>query len=130
MTIEKDAEDIIEKFSKILEDIPPMPILKFNKNIIIPLPNSEEEIKNSNIKKKKINQFMYHSNINAYFKEYIKNPEVAVLLMIVDDNEISNGKKRQSLLNKDFRNIGIDSKFIGKNFIAHLSSSKWLLYIY
>ena len=119
----RGKEGFIEA-AKILEDIPPMPILKFNKNIIIPLPNSEEEIKNSNIKKKKINQFMSNSNINAYFKEYIKNPEVAVLLMIVDDNEISNGKKRQSLLNKDFRNIGIDSKFIGKNFIAHLSFSK------
>ena len=110
--------------AKILETIQPMSILKYNKDIIIPLPNSEEEIKNNKNSNNKINDLMINSKINAYFKEYIKNPEIAVLLMIVDDNEISNGKKRKSILNKDYRNIGIDSKFIGHKFIAHISFSK------
>ncbi len=110
--------------AKILENTPSMGILKFNKNIIIPIPNSEEELKNSKLIKNKINEFMKKEKINAYFKEYVKNPEIAVLLMIVDDTEFSNGKKRKSILNKEFKNIGIDSKFIGKNFIAHFSFSK------
>lgn len=110
--------------AKILETIQPMPLLKYNKDIIIPLPNSEEEIKNNKNANNKISQFMINSNINVYFKENIKNPEIAVLLMIVDDNEYSNGKKRKSLLNKDFKYIGIDSKFYGNNFIANFSFSK------
>ena len=44
--------------------------------------------------------------------------------MIVDDSESSEKKKRNAILNKEFQYIGIDSKFIGKNFIAHFSFSK------
>lgn len=101
-----------------------MGTLKFNKNIVIPISNSEEDIKNSKDTKNKINEIMKKSNINAYFKENIKNPEIAILLMIVDDTECSKGKKRKSILNRDYKNIGIDSKFIGKNFVAHFSFSK------
>ena len=98
--------------------------LKFNNNIVIPLPDNEEDIINSNFIKNKAIEVRKNSNINVYFKEYIKNPEIAVLLMIVDDTEVMNGKKRECLLNPNFKYIGIDSKFIGKNFIAHFSFSK------
>ena len=108
----------------ILRNTPSMDVLQFNSNIVIPIPNTEEEINNSKLIKNKINDIMQKSNINAYFKENIKNPEIAVLLMIVDDNEYSNGKKRKSLLNKDFKYIGIDSRFYGNNFIANFSFSK------
>ena len=97
---------------------------KFNKDIVIPLPDNEEDITNSTFIKNKATEIRSHNNINVYFKEYIKNPEVAVLLMIVDDNENLNGKKRECLLNPNLKYIGINSKFIGKNFIAHFSFSK------
>ena len=119
----KGEESFIEA-AKILENTPTMGALKFNKNIVIPISNSEEDIKNSKDIKNKINEIMKKSNINAYFKENIKNPEIAILLMIVDDTEFSKGKKRKSILNRDYKNIGIDSKFIGKNFVAHFSFSK------
>ena len=110
--------------AKILENTRSIEPLKFNKSIIIPVPDSEEELKKSKPTKNEINEFMKKAKINAYFKEYVKNPEVAVLLMIVDDTEFSKGKKRKSLLNKEFKYIGIDSKFVGNNFIAHFSFSK------
>ena len=44
--------------------------------------------------------------------------------MIVDDNGKNSGKKRMTLLNKDFRYIGVNCKFIGKTFIAYLGFSK------
>ena len=44
--------------------------------------------------------------------------------MIVDDNESLEKKKRNTLLNREYKYIGIDSKFSGKNFIAHFSFSK------
>ena len=52
------------------------------------------------------------------------DPEVAVLMMIVDDNKNMNGTKRNNILNPELKFIGIDSTFIGKNFIAYFSFSK------
>ena len=117
------GEDSFRESAQILENTPPMEQLIFNKDIIIPLPDSEED-KNSEFKKKESNEIILNKNIKVFFKDYIKNPEIAVLLMIVGDNETYKGKKRDTILNKDFKYIGIDSKFIGKNFIAHFSFSK------
>ena len=62
--------------------------------------------------------------IEIYFKDLIKIPEVSALLMIVDDNSKNTTKKRDTLLNRDFKYIGINSKFLGKNFVAHFSFSR------
>ena len=118
------GEECFLEAADILTNTPPMDELIFDENIIIPLPDNEKDLKNPEFIKKKVEEIKSHSNINAYYKEYIKNPEIAVLLMIIDDTEKNDGKKRKSILNKEFKNIGIDSKFIGKNFIAHFSFSK------
>ena len=118
------GEECFLEAADFLTNTPPMDELKFNEDIIIPLPDNEKDLKNPEFIKKKVEEIKSHSNINAYYKEYIKNPEIAVLLMIIDDTEKSDRKKRKSILNKEFKNIGIDSKFIGNNFIAHFSFSK------
>ena len=111
----KGEEEFLET-AFFLKKLPSMEPLKFNENIVIPIDN----IFNNELIKKKI----LKSNINLFFKGNIKNPEIAVLLMIVDDNESSEKKKRNALLNKDFKYIGIDSKFFGNHFLAHFSFSK------
>ena len=63
-------------------------------------------------------------NIEIYYRDLVKIPEVAVLLMIVDDNSKNMEKKRNTLLNKNFKYIGVCSRFIGKNFVAHFSFSR------
>ena len=110
------GEDGFLETANFLQKLSPMKPLKFNDNIVIPI----NEVINKEIIKDKIT----FSNINAFFKGNIKNPEIAVLLMIVDDSESPEKKKRNALLNKEFKFIGIDSKFIGKNFISHFSFSK------
>ena len=102
--------------AKYLQKLSPMEPLKFNENIVL----SINDIDKKELIKDKINNY----NINAFFKGNIKNPEIAVLLMIVDDNESLEKKKRNTLLNREYKYIGIDSKFSGKNFIAHFSFSK------
>ena len=67
---------------------------------------------------------MEKTNIDVFFKDLIKIPEVSALLMIVDDSEKNPGKKRQAVLNSEFKYIGISSKFIGKTFIAYFAFSK------
>ena len=118
------GEESFLEAAEILKKTSPMEKLKFNKDIIIPLPNNEEDIINTSFIKTKVNEIRENFNINIYFKEYIKNPEIAVLLMIVDDSENFGGKKRECLLNPNLKYIGIDNKFIGTKFIAHLSFSK------
>ncbi len=54
----------------------------------------------------------------------IKNPEIAVLLLIVDDSINNPGAKRNAILNPNFRKIGINSKFIGSTFVSYFSFSK------
>ena len=45
--------------------------------------------------------------------------------MIVDDrNKMDSGKKRKAILNRDFKFIGITSKFIDDTFISYFSFSK------
>ena len=111
-----EGEKCFLEAAKILQKIPPMKPLEFNDDIVIPIPESQEQINANYIKNKAMDY-----NIKTFFKGYVKNPEIAVLMMIVDDSESSEKKKRNSILNKDFKYIGIDSKFIGKNFLAHFS---------
>jgi hypothetical protein len=118
------GKESFREAAEILKKTSPMEKLQFNKDIVIPLPNAEEDIINSSFIKSKVNEIRQHFNINIYFKDYIKNPEIAVLLMIVDDSENFGGKKRECLLNPNIKYIGIDSKFIGTKFIAHFSFSK------
>jgi len=119
----KGEESFLDS-ANILKNTAPMNKLKFNKDIVIPLPDNHFDIVNSDFIKGKVNEIRNHYNINIYFKEYIKNPEIAVLMMIVDDVENMSGKKRDCILNPNLKYIGIGSKFIGENFIAHFSFSK------
>ncbi len=118
------GESSFQEAAKILEKTPPMDGFKFREKIVIPLPNNEEELLDHKFINNKANEIMKKYKINFFFQEYIKNPEVAVLMMIVNDTNNMVGTKRNYILNKDLKYIGIDSKFIGKNFIAFFSFSK------
>ena len=105
-----------------MDSLPPL-ILK--KEICVPLPDEEYEIKDSSYLREQVKIIREsNNNIDVFFKDLIKVPEVSALLMIVDDSGKNPGKKRQAVLNKDFKYIGITSKFIGKSFIAYFAFSK------
>ena len=118
------GEQSFQEAAKILEETSSMEKFKFKDNIVLPLPKNEEEILNHKFINNKANEIMKKTKINFYFQEYIKNPEVAVLMMIVDDNKNMNGTKRHNLLNPELKYIGINSTFIGRNFVAYFSFSK------
>ena len=107
-----------------LRNINPMPPLELKKDICIPLPENEDEIKDSSYLREQVRILRENTNIDVFFKDLIKVPEVSTLLMIVDDSGKNPGKKRKAVLNRDFKYIGINSKFIGKTFIAYFSFSK------
>ena len=113
----KNAADILKKTN-------PMNELVSKKEIEIPLPLSYEEIHDNLLLINQVNIIRQNFNVNVYFKNLIKNPEIAVLMLIVDDSVDNPGMRRNAILNPKFRKIGINSKFIGNTFVSFFSFSK------
>lgn len=106
-----------------LNGMEPVPPLEFKKEIMIPLPEEDFQIKDSNYLKEMVSEVEKHDKIELFFKDLVKDPDVSTLLMIVDDNGKNAGKKREAVLNKDFKYIGISYKFIRKTFVAYFAFS-------
>ena len=109
---------------EILRNTNPLSPLKINPDIIIPLPEFESQTKDSSYLKNFVSQMREKINIDIYFKDLIKDPDISALLMIVDDNFKNAGKKREAVLNSEYKYIGISSKFYKKSFVAFLAFSK------
>ena len=107
-----------------LRNMEPLPPLEFNGNICIPLPQDEEELRDPNYLREQVKIMQESNNIDLFFKDLIKLPDVSALLMVVDDSVKNSGRKRQAILNKDFKYIGINSHFVGKTFLAYFAFSK------
>ena len=108
----------------ILRSLNPLPPLEFSNEKCVPLPQNEEELKNPLFLREQVKKIREKKQIDVFFKDLIKIPEVSGLLMIVDDTNKNAGKKRMALLNKDIKYVGVSSKFIGKTFIAYFTFSK------
>ena len=111
-----------EEAKLILSNTKPMEKLKFNYNMKLKLPKKEVNIKSYNYLK---NQILIKAdngiNIKSYWKEVISEPETCFILMIVDDNGKKAGYKRRSILNPEYKYIGISSKMINNNFICYIT---------
>ena len=120
------GENAFKEAAEILKKKNPVHPLSFCEEIIIPLPKNEEEFQDSTFLKRNAEELRKNSpfHFEVYYKDLIRDPFISVLLMIVDDFEIDNGKKRECLLDPELKYIGINSKYIGKNFIAYFSFAK------
>lgn len=118
------GESAFHEAAEILKNMAPLPPLIFKEEICVPLPETEEELNDNNYLKNQIDIIRENNNVDVYFKDLIKLPEVAALIMIVDDNEKNPGRKRNALLNEEFKYIGINNKFIGGKFLAYFTFSK------
>ena len=118
------GEEIFKETIEILKQIPPMESLIFDNNIAIDPPDDEEGLKDPKIFQNKIIEKKKIINLDAYFKDAIKDPFISVLLIIVDDSGKHAGKKRAAVLNKDYKKIAITVKMINKKFCAYYTLSK------
>lgn len=111
--------------AEILRNLESLPPLEFISEMCIPLPETEEELKDPSFLKSKVQELKDDGiTIDVFYKDLVKIPEVSVLLMIVDDSFNNIGKKRKALFNKNFKYIGVNSKFIGNSFVAYLAFSR------
>ena len=113
-----------EEAKLILSNTKPMEKLKFNYNMKLKLPKKDVNIKSYNYLK---NQILIKAdngiNIKSYWKEVISEPETCFVLMIVDDNGKKAGYKRRSILNPEYKYIGISSHTINNKFICYITLS-------
>ena len=76
----------IEAFQEAAEELrntQSMNQLSFKDDIVIECPEDENSLKDVNIFKEKVLQKKEKCDIEAYFKDALKEPEISVLLMII-----------------------------------------------
>ena len=115
------GEPAFHEAAENLRNMSSLPPLEFKHDICVPLPETEEEMREPSFLKEHVKSLRQNTRIDVFYKDLVKIPEVSALLMIVDDSPKNPGKKRQAVLNKDLKYIGINSKFIGKTFIAYFT---------
>ena len=118
------GEPAFREAAEVLRSMSPLPPLEFKNEICVPLPENEDEFKDPKFLREQVKIIREENEIDVFFKDLIKIPEVSGLLMIVDDSNKNAGKKRMALLNKDLKYVGVTSKFVGKHFVAFLAFSK------
>lgn len=118
------GEEAFREAVEELRNIEPVEPLEFKEEICVSLPESEEDIRDPNYLKEQVKKLRENYNIDIFYKDLIKVPEISALLMVVDDSRKNPGRKRQSVLNKDFKYVGISSKFVGNTFVAYFTFSK------
>ena len=117
----------IEAFDNAINDLnlrESMSNLVLKNEIIIKIPENENELNDVNYFKNQTEIIKKKMNIDVYFKDYINEPEISILLMIIDDIWNDSHDRRNAILNKDFNYIGINYNIINGKYIAYFSFSK------
>ena len=115
-----------EEAISILKFCKPMNKLLFDQDLVVKLPQNEEEIENKDYFKGEIKKMIENGiPIRAYWRDIIKEPETSFLMMIVDDTGLKAGLKRKDILDPNMKYIGISSVNIGKHFVCFITFSDY-----
>ena len=120
------GEEAFIEAAKYLDDLKPLNELKIKDEIRINiLPETEEQIQDDRLLiKNQLYEIKKQFNISAFFKDNVKNPEIGLMLMIIGDYKNSQNKKRNAILNPDYKYIAVNSKFINNKFVSYFTFSK------
>ena len=104
-----EGKKMFSECEEYLRKISPMEELIFSDDIVIECPTDPNSIKDMDYFKQKVLEKKESQKIEAYFKDSISEPEMSFLLIIVDDSVKNPKKKREAVLNPNFKYIGISS---------------------
>ena len=105
-----------------LKNLDSMEILEFCPLITIPVPQTEDDIKEVNYLKSKVDDMINDGiNVKSFWRDVIKDPQISFLLMIVDDNGTRKGMRRKDILNPKMKYIGITSTEINGKFACYIT---------
>jgi hypothetical protein len=115
------GEKAFDEAVEILKNTPPMDKLIYNPNLTIDLPTNENDVKSrsylSGQIRKKIDLGV---EIKSFWKDAVKDPDTCFILTVVDDSGKHAGNKRNDILNRNNRYIGISSIKIGRSFACYI----------
>ena len=112
----------------VLENMEPMEPLIFDPDITLEIPMNKNDFKNGKDLIKKVKEKLDEGKeIKAFWRDLIRDPEICLLMMIIDDNELdsSTGSKRKDILSPKMKYIGINSGGYGKNFVCYMTFSDY-----
>ena len=110
-----EGKTMFRDCAQYLKTLSPMEELSFCDDIVLECPTDEKKIKDINIFKEKVLEKKEKTGIIAYFKDSVRIPEISVLLMLVDDAIKNPRKKRETLLNPNYKFIGISASDVEIN---------------
>ena len=119
-----EGKSMFKDCEEYLKNLEPMEELNFCDDIVLECPTDEKKIKDMNIFKEKVLEKKEKTGIIMYFKDSIRIPEISVLLMLVDDSIKNPKKKREAILNPNFKYIGISSSDININQVENGEKNK------
>ncbi|MCQ2817072.1 MAG: hypothetical protein MJ252_07385 [archaeon] len=119
------GEEAFDNAIKDLESRQPCNPLIYDKKLCISPPPEEEEGYSKEYLKQKIEEKRSNGiTIDNCFLDRVKYPEISLLLLIVDDTGVKEGKKRKILLDPNIATIGISSKVYNNHFVSYFTFSK------
>lgn len=119
------GEQAFDETISFLSECQPMPKLKFFPNIVVNPPEEEYDLHDNEYIKKEVKMIESSGyKVKSFWKERSKNPEIAFLFMIIDDNSKNNPLKRIDILDEKMKYIGISSATIEKSFGCYITLSK------
>ena len=116
-----NGESAFDHAIELLKKTKPMKKLKFNPDYLIDIPNNEVDVKS---KQYLIDQVKLKLDdgvdVKSFWKDIVSDPESCFILTIVDDSGKNPGSKRDDILNKDLKYIGISTAKIGRSFACYM----------
>jgi len=104
-----------------LKKTKPMNKLIYNPDFVVELPKNENDITSKEYLGNKVNAKINNGiNIKSFWKDIVKDEETCFILTVVDDSMKNAGNKRNDILNRDNKYIGISSVKIGKSFACYI----------
>lgn len=106
----KRGEQAFDEAIRELKNLKKMKPLKFSRKLTVKQQDNQEEESDREYLRNKIKELNDQGLcVYSFWQEFVNNPEVAVLLMIADDNRREEKHKRKDLLDKNMKYIGISS---------------------
>ena len=116
------GEQAFDDAINFLRNVKPMDKLIFNPYITVEMPKTENEIRYKNDLRLKVENMVSEGIvIKSYWRDVIKNPQLSLLMMIVDDIGAKSGMRRRDLFDCKMKYIGISSVEINGCFVCYIT---------
>ena len=116
-----NGESAFDEAINVLKKTEPMQKLKFNPDFVIDLPSNELDVKSKEYIMDQVRLKIDSGiDIKSFWKDIVSDAESCFILTIVDDSGLNDGNKRNDILNKENKYIGISTVRIGRSFACYI----------